>query len=573
MKTRIYFLDNLRTFLIFLVILLHAGMSYESGFDSFWIVSDPVKYNPIAWVRTYLDLFVMFIMFFISGYFMPISLKSKNGWGFLKSKFKRIMIPWIIAVFTLIPAYKAIFLFSRGLPQEEWFSYFHLFQRIGSDLSFIPNNPNQNWLWFLPVLFLFQVLYLALSKIKLLSLKISLKTGVILTIIIGLTYSMIISALGFSGWAHTPLLDFQRERLLVYFMVFLLGSLCYKLNVFESDIKNRKNLVLATVALIPSLVVFTTFALNLFYNMIDPARNHFYFSNLTDRFIYYISSLLSMLCFLYISIHTFRFNFNKSNNIMEQLNKGSYQVYIIHMIVLGVIALILVYLPVPAILKYLILTILTFIISNIIVYVYGRIFQKAISVKMVTTVIVAAAFLTVVVYVKQTISVKDNGHNSILQTVPAEPVIGLHEAVIRGNLEAIRQHIEVGSDLNEKELSGGSSPLITAITFGKTDIAMALIEAGADVNYKNKEGSTPLHTAAFFCRTEIVEVLLDKGADKNLKNNTGATARESVAAPFEEVKGIYDYLVKAFGPLGLELDYEQIKITRPIIAELISKNN
>ena len=136
MKTRIYFLDNLRTFLIFLVVVLHSGLVYESVLESNWIVIDPVKSNSIGLIRMYLDLFIMFMMFFISGYFIPISLKSKNAWVFLKSKFTRIMIPWFIAVFTLIPAYKAIFLYSRGLPQEEWYSYFHLFQRAGSDLSF-----------------------------------------------------------------------------------------------------------------------------------------------------------------------------------------------------------------------------------------------------------------------------------------------------------------------------------------------------------------------------------------------------------------------------------------------------
>jgi len=96
-----------------------------------------------------------------------------------------------------------------------------------------------------------------------------------------------------------------------------------------------------------------------------------------------------------------------------------------------------------------------------------------------------------------------------------------------------------------------------------------LIEAGADVNYKNNEGSTPLHTAAFFCHTEVVKALLEKGADKNIRNNAGSTALESVAGRFEEVKPIYDYLVTAFGPLGLELDFEHIKLSRPVIAEML----
>ena len=40
---RIYFLDNLRTFMIFLVVLYHAGGVYESSgiWASFWLVDDP----------------------------------------------------------------------------------------------------------------------------------------------------------------------------------------------------------------------------------------------------------------------------------------------------------------------------------------------------------------------------------------------------------------------------------------------------------------------------------------------------------------------------------------------------
>ena len=569
MKTRIYFLDNLRTVLIFLVVLLHAGIVYEPILESIWIVSDPIKNSSLGLVRMYLDLFVMFNLFFISGYFIPYSLKSKNARGFLKSKFKRIMLPWIVAVFTLIPAYKAIFLYSRGLPQEECFSYFHLFQRTGGNLFFFADNPTQNWLWFLPVLFLFQVLYLALSRANLLSIKISLKTGVLLTFIIGLIYSIVISSYDLRGWFHSPLLHFQRERLLVYFMVFLLGSLCYKLNVFESQKKNRKYYILSNVVLTLSLSVFTVVALNLFFNMVNPERNHFFVSGSIDRIVYYISFLLSMLSFLYIFIHVFRFNFNKSNSLMSQLNKNSYSVYIIHIIVLGVIALILINIPIPAFIKYLILTILTFVVSNIIVYAYNCLFQNNISLKVVTVAILVVALFTFTNFGNNEKSAIVKGQPMVSQTDLSLPNVGLHEAVIQGNLETIRQHINAGSDLDKKEPSGGSSPLITAATFGKTEVALALIEAGADVNFKNNEGSTPLHAAAFFCRTEIVEALLTNGTDKNIKNNAGSTALESVTAPFEAVKGIYDYFGKILGPLGLKLDYKQIKKTRPKIAEML----
>lgn len=146
------------------------------------------------------------------------------------------------------------------------------------------------------------------------------------------------------------------------------------------------------------------------------------------------------------------------------------------------------------------------------------------------------------------------------------PEIDIHTAVLTDNMAAVKQHIAAGSNLNEKDPFGGSSPLITASLFGKTDMAKTLIEAGADLNFQNNDGSTALLTAAFFCRPEIVKLLLDKGADKTIKNKYGSTAYESVAAPFDAVKNTYDMMGKMLGPMGLKLDYSYIEKTRPEIA-------
>jgi hypothetical protein len=155
------------------------------------------------------------------------------------------------------------------------------------------------------------------------------------------------------------------------------------------------------------------------------------------------------------------------------------------------------------------------------------------------------------------------------QKVVNPPSVGLQEAAARGDLPTVKQHIAAGSNLEEKDPMGGSTPLITAAVFGHVEVARALIEAGADVNTRNNEGSTPLHTAAFLCHPEIVEALLANRAEKSIRNNAGATALESVAGPFEEVKGVYDLLSGALGPLGLQLDYDRIKATRPEIAAML----
>ncbi len=146
------------------------------------------------------------------------------------------------------------------------------------------------------------------------------------------------------------------------------------------------------------------------------------------------------------------------------------------------------------------------------------------------------------------------------------PQVDIHTAVVTGNLDALKQHIQAGTNINERDPFGGSSPLISAAVFGKPDAAKVLIDAGADLNFQNNDGSTALHTAAFFCHPDIVKMLLDKGADKTIKNKYGATPYESVAGPFNDVKGAYDMMGKVLGPMGLKLDYAYIEKTRPQIA-------
>lgn len=153
--------------------------------------------------------------------------------------------------------------------------------------------------------------------------------------------------------------------------------------------------------------------------------------------------------------------------------------------------------------------------------------------------------------------------------VVVKPSISLLDAAWEADVDAVRQHIAAGTDLDLRGEDGGT-PLHAAAAKGNDEVAILLIEGGADVNAKKADGATALHSAAFFCHEKIVRALLANGADKNMRNVAGATAYDGVVAPFEAVKPIYDFLQQVMGPLGLQLDYERIKAERPNIAETLS---
>lgn len=275
------------------------------------------------------------------------------------------MIPWIVAVLTLIPLYKIIFLYSRNLPQESWTSYFH-WNSIWS----------QNWLWFLPVLFIFDVLYLCLSRIYINIEHITFKRIVWAVFLVCFLYNFLMDYFNLHGWTKSVLIDFQNERIFIYFMVFLLGAHCYKLKVFESEWKSKKlDIALHSTGWIPiNLYIFL-----LIYSLVKPGD--YLISEIADKLVLRLNFTLSLAYLLYAMITTFRKYMNKKLRIMMELNKNSYGVYIIHVVVMGSLALSMLNTAIPSLLKFLLLTVSTFVISNEITSCYRKVVGSGILVR------------------------------------------------------------------------------------------------------------------------------------------------------------------------------------------------
>ena len=166
-------------------------------------------------------------------------------------------------------------------------------------------------------------------------------------------------------------------------------------------------------------------------------------------------------------------------------------------------------------------------------------------------------------------STTTNNNNTEIKTTVDKPNVDIHTAIINGNLEMVKQHIETGTDINQKEPMSGSTPLMSATTFNKPEIAKTLIDAKANLSIKNNDGSTVLHTAAFFGRIEIVQMLLDAKVDKTIRNNFGATPRETVMGEFAEIKPFYEMLIQQLKPMGFVLDMNELQKARPVVAMML----
>lgn len=94
---RIYFLDTIKTVIIAVVVMFHGAMSYMMYGPEWWYVVDEQKSIVMTAFVVWADVFIMPVMFFISGYAGALSLHRKAA-VFWKLKWKRIGLPWIVGL-------------------------------------------------------------------------------------------------------------------------------------------------------------------------------------------------------------------------------------------------------------------------------------------------------------------------------------------------------------------------------------------------------------------------------------------------------------------------------------------
>ncbi len=133
----------------------------------------------------------------------------------------------------------------------------------------------------------------------------------------------------------------------------------------------------------------------------------------------------------------------------------------------------------------------------------------------------------------------------------------IQAAIAVGNIEAVKQHLAAGSDVNAKN-SDDWTPLQIAADKGHKEIAELLIDKGADVNAKSGPfRETPLHNAASGGHKEIVELLIAAGADVSAKGLVFYGERTPLhRAAGQGHKGIAELLIVEGADLNAKDEWE-----------------
>jgi glucan biosynthesis protein C len=317
-QVRIPWVDHLRSFITLLVIAHHSALAYTS-FSSFnssvYILSTHPVVDTRRWALLDLfagfnDTFFMSLMFLISGIFTLPGLQKKGAASFLADRFRRLIIPFLIAVTLLmwVAYYPAWLLSGRSSGVGNYLVDFFT-------LEAWPVGPP----WFIWLLFLFNLIIALLYKPLMAVLPAPASSGhnrrpgtrsfLLFVILTALLYVPPAIILGSFTWTGIGPFDFQESRLLLYFGYFLFGAIIGQTGLENVPVK-RWPLWIAG-----SMAAYVLQAL-----MLTEGNVH--------HLAFALSISVSSMAFLTI----FKALFTRSNGIWRSLSVNAYGMYLVHYI-------------------------------------------------------------------------------------------------------------------------------------------------------------------------------------------------------------------------------------------------
>ncbi len=256
---RFVFFDNLRFIFVVGVVLQHAGMAYS--WSDWWPVTDGSSILAAGLVG-FFDGFLMPSLFFIAGYFAIPSIRKKSISAFIKGKFKRLGIPWLVCTLFIGPVLPLIYHYTRsGLRLttgylETWISL--MGNALQLDIGILPPMKHlmqndlfyQRYMWFISLLIVFFLVFALVYRLRpewfnivapqlagqtgigstlKLFFMIGMVTFVGSTILIGFMFMTVSGVSNPESWFTLGnLVQFRVSRIFLHAAYFIIGILAFK---------------------------------------------------------------------------------------------------------------------------------------------------------------------------------------------------------------------------------------------------------------------------------------------------------------------------------------------------------
>ena len=365
MQRRHIWIDYLRSTITVLVVAHHASLAYTTfaRFDSqAYINSTHAIVDKHRWIgldifENFNDIFFMSLMFFIGGLFLTKSISKKGMILFIKDRFYRLFLPFILGgTLLMLIAYLPSWYISQG--NLNIIAYIIDFFGIEQ----WPVGPP----WFIWVLFAFNLLFAlfypllrrvyAKYCVSIISNQIRPITFSVLAVVFTwILYVPLTYQVGASTWTGIGPFDFQLGRILLYFGYFmsgvLIGNTDFNEGIFNKNsplVKNWKLWILLALLIYAALTASNVF--RLLEGWVKSGRMNEFTAWMIYYLLYTSSCVLSSIAF----VTTFRNNIKKPIAWVDSLSENAYLIYLLHFVFITSTQFLLLNLNIPALIKFII---------------------------------------------------------------------------------------------------------------------------------------------------------------------------------------------------------------------------
>lgn len=338
----VLFFDTVRNLAMLSVVFYHAVAAY-STVTPHWSVHDGS--SAIAdMIRELFDVYMMPAFFFLAGYFTLPSLYRQGVWKFLTGKFKRIGVPWVLAIFIIIPI-SIYFTRVKYNPNFARPSFWHYWMTYLSDFGALRigilgmDRTNQMHFWFLSLLLAFFLVFVLFHVIKE---KVGGSSGefgirepasygsilwalLITAALTSMASFIVILLTPYLSWLTVDLLlQFQPINLALYIASFYLGVFAYSRRWFTGNEFPQHLSLWIPVGILLTLGFFLV-GRDIFIHHQD---SHL----LSPGLLFGFSAIRSSLCLalLVIFIAYARKFWNRPSPLNHKLSENSYNIYLVH---------------------------------------------------------------------------------------------------------------------------------------------------------------------------------------------------------------------------------------------------